>query len=136
MEQRRFIAIVCLLAALVVMWPYASQVLREDQEFTRIFGVSAPWLMSGEARTALQPIVTGRLLELNAELAVFRGMPCGSNDKECAITKNLYIVTSQRDLNKALRAAEIRHFNLTLPLCGDGFPPVDGKCIDGSRPRQ
>jgi hypothetical protein len=131
------ISLVCVVM-LVVVWPYASQMVQERQNFRKIFGVPVPLFMNQERHAALQKVVTRRLLELSAEIITSDGMPCAKSDKECADMKNLYIAMSQRDLRKASEAASAKflHLNLSIsvPTCGDGYYPVDEKCIDGSVP--
>ena len=134
-EMKRFfvISVVCVVT-FVMAWPYASQVSQEHWDFQHIFAVPVPWLMSQEERTDLQQVVTRRLLELSAEVAMFKSYTCDDHDRACADTRRLYVFSSQRDLNNARSAAQIFHFDLSVPTCGDGSYPVNGRCFDGSIP--
>ncbi len=132
--KRFFVISAVCVVAFVMAWPYASQVSQEHRDFQHIFAVSAPWLMSQEERTDLQQVVTRRLLELSVEVVTFKSYACNDNDRECANMRRSYVFTSQRDLNNARSAAQIFHFDLSVPICGDGSYPVDGRCFDGSVP--
>ena len=133
MKKFFVISIVCVVG-FVMAWPYASQVLQEHRNFRNTFGAAAPWFMNQEERAVLQPLVTRELSTLSAASITFKNMPCNKDDRDCADLKILFVASSERDLNKARAVARVFHFDLSLPLCGDGSYPVAGRCFDGSDP--